>query len=132
MEPIEIVVPGRQHPSLNTWTRWHWAKKDRKKSEWVEEIGWLCKKYNRPKYKKALVEITYYFDNKHRRDKDNYTPKFIMDALVEAGIIADDNTDNVFLNWKIKYDKENPRTVIRVENNEREILQEGEETAGEE
>lgn len=128
MEPIKIIVPGKQHPSLNKWSRWHWSKKNKVKKEWVEEIGWLCKKYNEPKLTDAFVEIIYYFDNKHRRDKDNYTPKFIMDSLTKAGIIADDNTDNVFLNWKIKYDKENPRTVIRVEDNERGILQEGEET----
>lgn len=125
---IEIVVPGKQHPSLNDWAGWHWAKKNKEKKSWEEEIGWLCKKYNEPKLTDAFVEIIYYFDNKHRRDKDNYTPKFIMDSLTKAGIIADDNTDNVFLNWKIKYDKENPRTVIRVEDNEQEILSESKET----
>ena len=30
---IEIVVPGKQHPSLNKWTRWHWGKKDKVKKE---------------------------------------------------------------------------------------------------
>lgn len=111
---IEIVIPGKQHPSLNTWTKWHWGKVDSVKKEWKEEIGWKAKKYNEPQLVNALVEIEYYFDNKHRRDKDNYTPKFILDGLTKAGIIADDNTDNIFLNWKILYDKENPRTVIKI------------------
>lgn len=118
MEPIKIVIPGKQHPSLNVWTRWHWTKKNKVKKEWEKELGWLCKKYNNPKLEEALIEITYYFDNKHQRDKDNYTPKFIMDGLTKGGIIADDNTDNVFLNWKIKYDKELPRTVIKIKDME--------------
>lgn len=109
---MKITIPGKQHPSLNSWTRWHWAKKNRIKKDWVEEIGWLVKTKAKQKYEKALVEIIYYFDNKHKRDKDNYAPKFIMDGLVEAGVITDDNTDDIFLNWKLKYDKENPRTEI--------------------
>ena len=115
---IEITIPGKQHPSLNVWTNWHWAKKDREKKEWEKEIGWLCKKFDEPQLENAMVEIIYYFDNKHRRDKDNYSPKFIMDSLTKAGIIADDNTDNIFLNWKIKYDKENPRTEIKIKERE--------------
>jgi Holliday junction resolvase RusA-like endonuclease len=111
---MEIVIPNKQHPSLNKWSRWHWSKKNRIKKEWIKEIGWLCKKYNEPNLENALVEIVYYFDNKHSRDKDNYTPKFILDGLTKAGIIADDDDDNIFLNWKIKYDEENPRTVITI------------------
>lgn len=111
---IEIEIPGKQHPSLNTWVGWHWAKKSRIKKEWESEIGWLCKKFNNPMLENALIEITYYFDTRHKRDKDNYTPKFIMDGLTKAGIIVDDNTDNIFLNWKLKYDKENPRTEIKI------------------
>ena len=76
---------------------------------------WLCKKFGDPELENADVQIIYYFDNIHRRDKDNYTPKFILDGLTKAGIIADDNTDNIFLNWKIKYDKEDPRTEILIE-----------------
>lgn len=73
-----------------------------------------CNKYHRPELTNAQVEVRYYFDNKHRRDKDNYTPKFIMDGLVKAGIIADDNDSNIFLNWKLLYDKDNPRTEILI------------------
>jgi Holliday junction resolvase RusA-like endonuclease len=112
---MKIIIPGKQHPSLNAWTGWHWAKKNRVKKSWENEIMWLCKKFGDPELENADVQIIYYFDNRHRRDKDNYTPKFILDGLTKAGIIADDNTDNIFLNWKIKYDKEDPRTEILIE-----------------
>lgn len=111
---IEITVPGKQHPSLNTWTNWHWAKKAEEKEAWVEEIGWLGKKFGNPQLENALVEIIYYFETNRRRDKDNYTPKFIMDGLTAAGLIDDDNDDNIFLNWKLKVDKDNPRTEIKI------------------
>ena len=39
-----------------------------------------------------------YFKTKHKRDIDNYTfpmHKFLMDALVEGGVIEDDHYDYV-------------------------------------
>ena len=112
---IEVIIKGKQHPSLNVWTGWHWGKKSKIKKEWEEEIMWKCKKFGKPQYKEAKVEVLYYFDNKHTRDFDNYVPKFILDGLVKADIIEDDNDNNIFINWKLLYDKENPRTVIKVE-----------------
>ena len=111
---INITLPQKQHPSLNKWTHWHWAKKKRVKDEFKQEIILKCNKYQQPKIEKANVEVLYYFDNKHRRDRDNYVPKFILDGLVEAGVIQDDNDNDIFINWKLLYDKSNPRTEIIV------------------
>ena len=111
---IKVVLPAKQHPSLNQWTRWHWGKKHKIKGEFVEEIKLKCNKYQRPKLTGATVEILYYFDDKRRRDKDNYVPKFILDGLVKSGVIKDDNDNDIFLNWKLLYDKDKPRTEIYV------------------
>ena len=111
---IKILIPDRQHPSLNVWTRMHWAKKSKLKKSWESEIILKSGKYGQPMLENAQVEVIYYFDNRNRRDKDNYVPKFILDGLVKGGIIKDDNDSNIFLNWKLKYDKENPRTEIIV------------------
>ena len=67
-----------------------------------------------PKFEgRVNVAIRYYFKNKMRKDIDNYTPKFIMDGLVDSGLIEDDNSEVVKnLSVGIFYDKYNPRTEI--------------------
>jgi len=45
------------------------------------------------------VRITYYFAANRRRDKDNYTPKMLMDGLVKAGVLMDDSKDRIDLDW---------------------------------
>jgi crossover junction endodeoxyribonuclease RusA len=84
--------------------RWHWLVKAAIKV--------------RPKkpYAGAVVKITYFFRDKKRRDPDNYSGKFILDALVKERIIIDDNFDVISLvlnNGGV--DKTNPRTVIEIE-----------------
>ena len=87
----------------------------REKKRWARDIKFTVGK-DKPKtpYKKALVILTYYFKTKHRRDPDNYSGKFILDGLVNAGVIADDSFSNIELNLKGGYDKENPRTEINI------------------
>lgn len=41
--------------------------------------------------KSAVVSIHYVFPDRRRRDMDNYSGKFLLDPLVEYGILADDN-----------------------------------------
>ena len=68
-----------------------------------------------PKYEKVKMKITYYFKDKRRHDPSNYD-KMLLDGLVEANIIADDNYDVIQEFTTIgKYDKENPRTEIELE-----------------
>ena len=114
MTEYKITIPKRQHPSLNKWTKWHWAIKSKEKKSWEHEIYHLCYEYGKPLLKNALIEITYYFKDARSRDKDNYTPKFILDGLVKANMIEDDNDSDIYVNWKIKKDKENPRTEIKI------------------
>ena len=68
-----------------------------------------------PRYEKAKMKITYYFKDKRRHDPSNYD-KMLLDGLVEANIIKDDNYDVIQEFTTIgKYDKENPRTEIELE-----------------
>lgn len=68
-----------------------------------------------PKYESCKIKITYYFKDKRRHDPSNYD-KFLLDGLVEANIIVDDNY-NVIKEFTTVglVDKENPRTVIEIE-----------------
>ena len=96
---------GRSVPPVvyqNLKREWHWKIK--------------AKINERPKesFKKAIIRITYYFKDKRRRDPDNYSGKFILDALVRENIIEDDSFNSVSLWLYGKVDKDNPRTEIEV------------------
>ena len=68
-----------------------------------------------PRYEKVKMKITYYFKDKRRHDPSNYD-KMLLDGLVEANIIKDDNYDVIQEFTTIgKYDKDNPRTEIELE-----------------
>ena len=102
-------------PSLNKYAGREnvWAYRADKK-QWEA----LCAAYCRPKpdipIKKCVVRITYFFRTRQRHDPDNYSGKFILDGLREAGIIEDDSFSNVELQLCGAYDKENPRTEIMI------------------
>ena len=67
-----------------------------------------------PIYEKCKMTITYYFKDKRRHDPSNYD-KMLLDGLVEANIIKDDNYDVIQEFTTIgKYDKKNPRTEIEI------------------
>lgn len=68
-----------------------------------------------PRYEKVKMKITYYFKDKRRHDPSNYD-KMLLDGLVEANIIKDDNYNVIQVFTTIgKYDKKNPRTETELE-----------------
>jgi Holliday junction resolvase RusA-like endonuclease len=100
-------------PSLNEWSRWHWAKQKQYKDELTDNVKLLTLFRKLPRYERATVLITYYHATKRRRDRiDNFAPKFLMDALVRAEILVDDNDDRVKVETKMDLDQEKPRTEI--------------------
>ena len=110
---MTITIP-QIPPSLNKYAGrknvWEYRAD---KTEWKNLICLYSKRPKEP-YKKASVEITYFFKTKARHDPDNYMPKFINDGLVAAGIIQDDSFDCITLSLKGGYDKDNPRTEIEI------------------
>lgn len=101
----------------------HWAKRHRLLQEWIDEV-WVAllnlsisKRNFRMKkviFKKARVRIKYYFKDRRRRDKDNYAPKRILDALRYNGILEDDSVDLIDVDWEILQGKPE-RTEIIIE-----------------
>lgn len=89
-------------------------QEEKKKWEWLVRAAVGRNKPKKP-INKAVVEITYYFKTKHRRDPDNYSGKFLLDGLVRSGVIEDDSFSNIDLILKGKTDKENPRTEIKIQ-----------------
>lgn len=81
--------------------------------EWLVKSA-VGKKKPRKPFKRAVVEITYYFPTRHRRDPDNYSGKFILDGLVKSGVIEDDSFKCIDLQLAGDYNKKNPCTEIAV------------------
>jgi len=98
----------------------HWASARKIKQQWEHNIYYLshCQRIDNKEIlplTKAKVRIKFYFPDKRIRDKDNYTPKFILDGLVKAKVLIDDNADVIGQPEIIfGYDKTDPRTEIEV------------------
>lgn len=117
-DTIKLIIPEIP-PSNNKFmgrgTRYIQSiQYQQEKQKWA----WLIKAAIKDRPKKALekaeVKIIYYFPTKQRRDPDNYSGKFILDGLVQCGIIKDDSFSNIDLTLRGRVDRKNPRTEIYV------------------
>ena len=82
--------------SLNIFRNLHHYSKNKVKQDYADIVREFVKTL--PKYKKIQPKYTLYFNNNRKRDLDNYTfpiHKFLMDTLVEEGVLEDDNYDYV-------------------------------------
>ena len=114
---MQITIEGTP-PSLNEWAKLHWSRQRELKTEW----GWKVKaavltKRIRPAYKYAKITIILIFPQIRIRDVDNYAPKFILDALVNSGVILDDRSDWVTVEWRMVKGPVR-QTIIDVQNKE--------------
>lgn len=86
------------------------------KTEWAWLVLAAVGKFKPKKpIEKSVVNIHYRFPDRRRRDPDNYSGKFLLDGLVKAGVIKDDSFNNITLNLSASYDKDNPATVIVIQ-----------------
>lgn len=101
-------------PSLNDWMNWHWGKQCKYKQELADAVWKLVMAMKLPRFRRATVQIIYYHSTNRRRDPaDNWAPKFLMDALVQGGILQDDNGDLVKVSpVGMEFDPERPRTEV--------------------
>ena len=85
------------------------------KHEYTDMITWLAKKL--PPYDAVNVVITWH-EPDNRRDIDNIAAggtKFIMDALVQAGVIMDDSQRYVkSISHRFAVDRQNPRVEVEI------------------
>ena len=85
------------------------------KKEWADLIAYTCRP--KPPYPLARAKVTlhYYFKDKRRHDPDNYSGKFILDGLVNAGILVDDSFQVIDLELKADIDpNKQGYTIIEV------------------
>lgn len=104
-------------PSLNKFAgRRNDKEYQELKRQWLQLVTACCRPRPKKPLEKAIVTLTYHFKDNIRRDPDNYSGKMILDGLTAAGIIVDDSFNNIELRIKRgDTDKQNPRTVVKVE-----------------
>jgi hypothetical protein len=102
--------------SLNEWQNLHAMEKARRKKQTGYDVYYAS--YNqRPQkpYQKAKVSIKIFFPTIRRRDERNYDAKWLIDGLVTAKIIVDDNVDVIGSpEVVLGYDKNNPRVEVEI------------------
>lgn len=95
-----LFVPG-PIPRLNEFVGrdpWYWRNA---KKEWLELIGWEIRRQNlRPMTRVSIQWI--WQERDMRQDPDNFSgigKKFILDALVEMGILKNDGWKQIVSPW---------------------------------
>jgi len=84
-------LPPTLNDQINS-ARSHWAKSAATKREWTNTISLLSS--NLPKFPdKVWIELFYSVKTFSRRDPDNISAsrKFLMDGLVQSGVIKSDS-----------------------------------------
>ena len=104
------------------------------KQKWKDFIKWFVddQGFTNLAINECEVSQMIFYDTNRRHDLDNGVPKFILDGLVESGMIVDDDSKHVKkLVMQCDVDREDPRTVLRIkiismsEQKEREEKQDG-------
>ena len=100
------------------------------KQRWKDFIKWFVasRGYTSLAIKKCEIYQTVYYPNNRRHDPDNSVPKFILDGLVESGMLEDDDSKHITkLVLECMVDTECPRTeiVIKVKPEEKEKIEYG-------
>lgn len=110
-------IKNPYHESINTWMIMRRAMMNALKQKWKEFIIWFANDAGVSMLciKKCIITQTVYYPSHRRHDTDNSVPKFILDGLVEARVIEDDDM-NCVTELRLRCDicEENPRTEIKI------------------
>lgn len=116
----KMTIPGRL-PGLNEYINDERANKQkaaRLKRETQELIGWYIRRYLRGLRFSGPVVMDYrWYEKDKRRDKDNivFAKKFIQDALVAHGVIANDGWNDIeYFTDRCFVDKNKARVEVRI------------------
>ena len=118
------------HPyqeSMNVWMIMKRPQMNALKQKWKDFMVWFVEDqgYRNLRIEQCEMIFTVYKPTRRRLDLDNNTPKFVIDGLVEAGFVIDDDMSHIIsLTIRGGFDKDRPRTEILIhiieekENNE--------------
>lgn len=108
------------HESINQWMIMKRPMMNALKQRWKDFIKWIVREkgYSNLHIENCEITQTVYYPNNRRHDIDNSVPKFILDGLVESGMIVDDDCTHITkLTLMCSVDINNPRTVLEIKIN---------------
>jgi Holliday junction resolvase RusA-like endonuclease len=113
---MKFDIEGRL-PGLNEIieaAKSHYGAYAKMKQTYTDMVAWLAKKL--PRFEKVALVITWY-EPDLRRDLDNIMAgqKFILDGMVQAGVIPDDSQKYILgIYHRFKVDRQNPRVEVEI------------------
>ena len=105
------------HESINAWMILKRYAMNALKQKWKDFIKWFVieQGYDNLHIQHCEISQTIYYPDNRRHDTDNSVPKFILDGLVESGMIVDDDSNHIEkLTLLCKRDMNYPRTEILI------------------
>ena len=105
------------HESINVWMIMKRPMMNALKQRWKDFIRWYVEEqgYSNLRIKRCEIRQVIYYPTNRRHDIDNSTPKFVLDGLVESGMIVDDDCTHITkLTLECGVDKEHPRTELYI------------------
>ena len=119
MHPKASKPPIKQpyHESINTWMIMRRSAMNALKQKWKDFIKWFVSEqgYDNLRIEKCEISQFIYYPTNRRRDLDNSVPKFILDGLVESGMILDDDFKHITkLTLQCGVDTDRPRTELNI------------------
>ena len=118
MEKLKLIIDDIP-PSNNQYMgkSYNYNIYSSKKKCWKKIVqASLPKKLPKEPLKKVKVSIHYIFPDRRNRDLDNYSGKFLLDPLVQIGIIEDDNYKILSnLNLSAEYKPKIKKTIITID-----------------
>lgn len=110
-------IANPYHESINVWMIMKRPMMNALKQKWKDFIVWFVDNqgYTNLRIDKCEIVQTVYYPNNRRHDTDNSVPKFILDGLVQSGMIVDDDSSHICkLSLKCKTDIKHPRTELLI------------------
>lgn len=110
-------IPHPYHQSINVWMIMKRPAMNALKQQWKDFIRYFVEEqgYANLHINKCEISQVVYYPNNRRHDTDNSVPKFILDGLVESGMIVDDDSQHITkLTLECKTDLQNPRTELHI------------------
>lgn len=103
------------HESINVWMIMKRPMMNALKGKWKAMMKWFVEEQGYANLHIERCEITQrvFYPNNRRHDVDNSVPKFILDGLVESGMVVDDDSEHITrLVLECGVDVEHPRTEL--------------------
>lgn len=110
-------IPRPYHESINAWMILKRPAMNALKQRWKDFIRWFVQDqgYDNLRIERCEIVQTIYYPTNRRHDIDNSVPKFILDGLVDSGMIVDDDSKHIIkLTMMCLIDTDNPRTELAI------------------